>query len=227
LPFPNALRAHSSHEFQTTRYGRVAAIWDALERLSLQPLSRVRNAFVDRLPSRLRNPLIAGCGTGQFAVSLIRGQNPPRITLNDLAPEMVARAARRVRDSGWTGTVIASTEDMTDLRPAEPYDFIALQFVLTCFPQQSRARLIERMRSCASPDAIWLIGDYSRPQHAALLPVFHVLFFAAVVLFWLLGANSFERPGDTEKAILAGGLEIIDRYQVAGGLYTAWLARFP
>jgi ubiquinone/menaquinone biosynthesis C-methylase UbiE len=197
-----------------------------LELLSLQPLSRVRDAFVNRLPWRPRNPLIAGCGTGKFSVSLIRAQNPPRVTLNDLAPEMVARATRRVQQSGWTGTVIASVEDMTELRPAEPYDFVALQFVLTCFSQQSRARLIERMRSCTAPDAIWLIADYSRPRHAAMLPLFYTVFFAAVVLFRLLGANDFEMPGDTEKAILASGLEIVDRHPVAGGLYTAWLARF-
>jgi tRNA (cmo5U34)-methyltransferase len=225
LPFPKALHGNP-HEFRITRYGRVAAIWDALEWLSLQPLSRVRDAFVDRLPSRPLNPLIAGCGTGKFSVSLIRAQNPPRITLNDLAPEMVARATRRVHESGWSGTVIALAGDMTELRPAEPYDFIALQFVLTCFAQHSRACLIERMRSCAAPDAVWLICDYSRPRPALMLPLFYAVFFAAVVLFRLLGANQFELPGDTEKAILASGLEIVDRYRVAGGLYTAWLARF-
>lgn len=226
MPFPDAL-PKDPHEFQTTRYGRVASIWDALELLSLQPLSKVRDALAHRLPFRPQNPLIAGCGTGRFSVSLIGAQNPPQVTLNDLAPEMVARATRRVEQSGWTGTIIPAVGDMTELQPAEPYDFIALQFVLTCFPQESRARLIERVRRCTAPGATWLICDYSRPRNAAMLPLFYVVFFAAVVLFRLLGANAFELPGDTEKAILASGLEIIDRHTVAGGLYTAWLARFP
>ncbi len=215
-----------AREFSATNYGRVAALWDTLERFSLQPLTRVRNVLVKQFQFHSRNPLVAGCGTGRFSLHFIDSQKPVRLTLNDLAPEMLARAVRRVRASGWSGTLIPIESDMTELRPEEPYDFVALQFVLTCFPQSSRALLISKMRRSAAPDAIWLICDYSRPRRPLMLPLFYLTFFATVAVFWCLGANAFECPGDTEKAILESGLTILCRREVAGGLYTAWLARF-
>jgi len=210
-------------EFAKTRYGRLAPFYDALTALSGGGIARARDAFLGRLPAPPCNPLVVGCGPGAFPAAFVQAENPERLTINDLAPEMLERSQRRLAATGWTGTLAVLPGDITSLDLAPVYDLVVMQFVLTCFPQPARIRFLKRMRALLAPGGILLVADYSRPASPWLLPLFYLNYWASVLLLWPLAGNPPNLPGDIEQAILAGGFRILRKRSFTAGLYTAWL----
>lgn len=213
---------HASDEFQKANYGPVARFYDKIELLDLGFIGKARNAFLGHLPFAPRNPIVVGCGPGSFPAAYVRSENPERLTVNDIAPEMVARTRDVVRRSGWAGQLIELPGDVTTLGLRPQYDFVAAQFLLNCFPQESRPRLLGKLRGIMKPGGILLVSDFSRPK-PWLLPLFYVNYCSAVLIFWLLTGHAPNRPGDIERAILDSGLRVREKRSFFFGLFTSWL----
>jgi ubiquinone/menaquinone biosynthesis C-methylase UbiE len=211
-----------SDEFSKANYGPVARFYDKIELLNLGFVAKARNAFLGRLPFTPRNPLIVGCGPGAFAADYLRSENPQKIAVNDIAPEMIAQTVDLVGSTGWGGRLVELLGDITTLGLAREYDFVAAQFFLNCFAPESRVRLLARLRALVKPGGILLISDYSRPQ-PWLLPVFYINYCSAMLIFWLLAKHRPNRPGDIERAIVDSGLRIHEKRSFLFGLFSSWL----
>ncbi len=217
----------SGSPFQKTDYGRVARIYDKIEAIGGDVIEQARNAFLGELPIAPVNPIIIGCGTGTFAAAFLKSEQPAQLTLNDIAPEMLALSRKRVADTEWEGKLIELPGDITSLNLPAQYDFIALQFVLNCFPIPLRLEMLRKVKKLLAPGGVLYISDYSKPRSFWMQPVFYANYFAAVLLFWPLAKNAPNSPGDMEKLILESGL-IIDKKRTFGGeLYSAWLTHDP
>jgi len=211
--------------FQKTDYGRVAKIYDKIEALSGDVIEKTRNAFLGELPFAPRNPLIIGCGTGTFASAFLKSENPPRLTINDIAAEMLELSKQRVVETGWQGKLRELPGDITALDLPSQYDFISLQFVLNCFTKDARMEMLRKVKLLLAPGGVLYICDYSKPRSPWMQPVFYGNYFAAVLLFWPLAKNAPNLPGDMEKIILTSGLLIDKKRSFGGELYSAWLTR--
>ncbi len=216
---------HGAGEFGGANYRRVAHIYDRLELVLGGVLDKTRNAFLGQLPFVPNNPVILACGTGKFAAAYVRAYNPPRLTINDIAPEMIARTQRRLTASGWNGELVVLEGDVTRMQIPCVYDFISAQFFLDCFPQRSRVTLMHRIRAILAPGGILLVSDYARPRSTWMLPIFYVNYGAALLGFWVLARHAPNPPGDIERAILDAAFRITQKRVLLGGLFASWLAQ--
>ncbi len=215
----------NSQEFTRANYGRAAGIYDKLELLLGGSLENTRNAFLGNLPFAPKNPIIVGCGPGSFPVAFARAENPDRLTINDIAPEMLARSRSRLAASGWRGTLIHLQGEITSLGLPRQYDFLAVQFLLDCFPQASRVHMLGELQKLLTPGAILLVSGYSRPKSRWLLPLFYLNYGAALLAFRVLVNHPLNRPGNIEQAILDSGLTIHASRSFLFGLFSSWLVR--
>ena len=213
--------------FKKTDYGRVAGIYDRLEALSGDIIEKTRNAFLGHLGFVPQNPIIIGCGTGTFATAFIRSEKPARLTINDIAPEMLALSRQRVAGTGWKGHLHEVAGDITTVDLPGEYDFISLQFVLNCFSKSLRVQLLQHVKRLLAPGGVLYICDYSKPRPLWMQPVFYANYFAAVLLFWPLARNAPNFPGNMEEVIIESGLTIDAKRSFGGELYSAWLTRLP
>ncbi len=216
-----------SSPFQKTNYGRVAHVYDRIEALSGDVIEKTRNAFLGELPFRPLNPIIVGCGTGTFSSAFLKAEQPDQLTINDIAPEMLALSRRRVAETGWKGILHEVPGDISQLNLPARYDFVSLQFVLNCFSNKRRVELLQQVMKLLAPGGVLYICDYSRPRSVWMKPVFYANYFAAVLLFWPLAGNAPNRPGNMEQVILDAGLLIDKKRSFSGELYSAWLTRLP
>jgi ubiquinone/menaquinone biosynthesis C-methylase UbiE len=212
-------------EFDNTRYGRIAGVYDLLVRCSGPGIDRSRRYFLGRLPFQPQNPLIVGCGSGKFAVDFVRAENPPRLAINDLASHMLSRTLGAVRETGWRGELVALHGDAAGMEPCGEFDLVVLQYVLTCFPQHRRIAFLHCVKKLVAPGGLLLISDYSRPGAGWMRPAFYLNYWAAVALLWPLAGNPPNPPGDVERAISDSGLLVQQHRSFSGGLYSAWLVR--
>jgi ubiquinone/menaquinone biosynthesis C-methylase UbiE len=213
-----------SVNFSGANYGRVAHLYDKLEWVLGGVLEKTRNVLLDRLPFAPGNPLVLACGTGKFAAAYLRKFDPPRLTINDIAPEMLAVARQRIAASNWQGELIVKEGEATSLGLSPPYDFVSAQFFLDCFPQRSRIALLHEIRKMMAPGAVLLVSDYARPRSKWLLPIFYMNYGAALLGFWILVSHKPNPPGDIERAILDASFTIIEKQTLLFGLFASWLA---
>ena len=84
-------------KYNTSSYGKIAKIYDFLDSLNYGVSKPSKEYFLDRLPIRPKNPLIIGCGTGNFAEAYVRTLRPDIISLNDISSSMLTIAVKRVK----------------------------------------------------------------------------------------------------------------------------------
>jgi ubiquinone/menaquinone biosynthesis C-methylase UbiE len=204
-------------------YGPVAHLYDKLEWCLLGTLESTRNALLDQLPHSPHNPIVLACGTGRFPAAFIRAVNPARLTINDIAPEMIAIARRCIAALPWPGELTVLPGEITSLHLPPVYDFVAAQFLLDCFPQRSRVPLLLEIRKLMAPGAALLISGYARPRSPWLLPLFYLNYAAALLGFRILAAQRMHAPGDIERAITAAGFRIVAKRTRFFGLFASWL----
>ena len=211
--------------FDGANYGCVAHLYDKLELLLGGVLEKTRNVFLGRLPFAPANPIILACGTGKFPLAYVLSEGPSRLTINDIAPEMLALTQRRISETGWTGEMVVLQGEMTSLCLPQVYDFVSAQFFLDCFPQASRITLLSEIRKVMTPGAILLVSDYARPRSFWMLPIFYLNYCSALLGFWILAGHKPNKPGDIERAILDGGFKIIAKQTLCSGLFASWMAQ--
>lgn len=215
----------SVNEFSGANYGRVAGIYERLEWLNAGYLAKARNAFLGRLPFAPEDPIVVGCGPGSFVEAYVRSERPSRMTVNDIAPEMLARAVKRLQRTEWRGELASLPGEITALGLARTYDFLAAQFFLDCFPQAARVRMLGELAKLVKPGGILLISDYSPPPSRWMRPFYYFNYGVALMAFWALVQHAPNRPGDIEQAIMESGLRIAAKRSFGLGMFTSWLIR--
>ncbi len=220
------MRVVQNNNFGETRYGRLAKIYDFLDLLHFGHIGRrSSNFFLGQLPHVPQNPLIVGCGSGDFAVAYIQSENPNRLTINDLAPGMIELTKRRIGRLSWPGKLLVLQGDITQTAATEEYDFIALPYVLNMFSPRARIEFLKKIKSILKPEGVILVSDFARPRHPLFLLLHYLIWGLAVLFFWAAAGNKPNRLGEMPQHFHEAGLSMIQSKRFLGGLYAAVLLK--
>jgi ubiquinone/menaquinone biosynthesis C-methylase UbiE len=127
-------------------------------------LQRSRTHWIRSIPPPKR-ALFVGEGNGRFLCEFVRAHPETEVDCVDASPQMLRcareRLLRAAPDSG--GKVRFLHEDIRSWSPARAYDLLVSHFVLDCFGSDEVARIVETLGRAASPDATWLLADFTVP----------------------------------------------------------------
>ncbi|MBO9322459.1 MAG: magnesium protoporphyrin IX methyltransferase [Roseiflexus sp.] len=155
------------------------------------------------------NALDAGCGTGMFSTTL--AQHGFSVTAVDIAPQMTAATAERVRAAGVAQRVTCLTGDIDAV--AGTFDVVACFDVLIHYPQPAFDQLIAHLADCTRGLLLFTYAPYE-----PLLAAMH----------WIGGffprANrrteiQMIREDDVRRAIGAHGLHVGRIEPIRSGFY--------
>ncbi len=173
----------------TPNFDSVACAYRWMEYCSFgRMLERCRFHFLKQC-SHARHALILGDGDGRFAARLLAANPAVEIDAVDASPAMLAVLRERARRCS-IGTDTRLHTIQADLRQFTPvgkdYDLVVSHFFLDCLTDGEVMDLIARLSPRMTPDAIWLVSEFSVPEKG--LPrlrarlVIRSLYFAFSVL---------------------------------------------
>ncbi len=209
-------------KFSSTAYGKVAFLYDFLDRISGDACEKTRNLFLGRF-TQCRNALEVGSGTGRFAALFAAKDNPGELTLNDLSGEMLERAQLKLAASGWKGRCYLLPGDITRMETDQKFDVVILHFVLNMFPVGDRKEFLERCAGFLSEDGTLWVSDFLRPKYFWPCLISQLNWWIAVVLFWALARNRPNALGDLEKVWEGREWIVLDKKTILGGIYGSYL----
>jgi demethylmenaquinone methyltransferase/2-methoxy-6-polyprenyl-1,4-benzoquinol methylase len=188
-------------------YDRVAGFYDALADLySLGRIRACKRAQLDALGAGDR-VLFAGAGRGGEA--LLAARKGARVTLLDLSPAMLARAAARLRAAGLEDRVELLQGDLLAHRSPEGYDAVVAHFFLNVFPEPALESVLAHLATLARPGGRVLIADFAPAEGHALLRAGRALYFGiAVLAFRMLAGNPMHRLYDYRPLLEGAGLNV-------------------
>jgi ubiquinone/menaquinone biosynthesis C-methylase UbiE len=199
-----------NRELALRRYRRLAATYDRLARLT----EGMRHRAVAKLDLQTGDTVIdVACGTGLTFSLLENGVGPQgRLIGVDLSPEMLERAAARVKGHGWENvTLICSAVEDAEI----PTQADAAVFILTHDVMRSPAALRNIVGHLRDGGRVVAVGPKRAPRWA--WPV--NLIMRRVASRYVTTDEGFDRPWE-HLAELVPDLET--RSLLAGGGYLAW-----
>src|SRR3954453_3586797 len=148
---------------QRATWAGLSAGWDKWDSIIMDQLGPVGAAMIERLDiAEDQQHLDIAAGTGEPGLSIARLSPKGRVVLTDLAPEMLAVAARRAKAQGVTNieTKGCSADDLPF--GDATFDSVSVRFGYMFFPDPARAtaefaRVLKRGgRICSS---VWIKPD--------------------------------------------------------------------
>lgn len=178
-------------------------------------LQRARRSGIDSLADRT-NVLSAGEGHGRFAAAFTDKFPDVRLTCLEASKKMQARAQRRV--PAPPARVTWALQDIFDWVPTEKYDAIVTCFFLDCFTPAMLGEIVSKLAGCASTNAVWLVVDFSIPEHGPArwrAKAVHALMYAFFRVFTSLPARRHTPP---DELLRAHGFRLEQRREFNWGL---------
>ena len=144
----------------------LAPHYDWMETLLAGPrLQRARLTWLEALCGR-KNILVVGVGHGPSLPELARRLPDTYFTCVDASAAMLARAERRVRETGVRPErftfIHATLPDWAP--PGGRFDAVVTDFFLDCFTPEQLHDVIARLARAGSADAVWLVTDFAIPS---------------------------------------------------------------
>ena len=132
--------ADEIRDAQRAAWARLSASWDKWDSIIMDQLGPVGAAMIDRLGiAENQQHLDIAAGTGEPGLTIARMAPKGRVVLTDLAPEMLAVAARRAGAQGLANieTKVCSADDL----PFEDatFDSVSVRFGYMFFPDAAKA----------------------------------------------------------------------------------------
>lgn len=132
--------ADEIREAQRATWAGLSAGWAKWDSIIMDQLGPVGSAIIDRLDiAEDQQHLDIAAGTGEPGLSIARLAPKGRVVLTDLAPEMLAVAARRAQAQGITNveTRVCSADDL----PFDDatFDSVSVRFGYMFFPDMAKA----------------------------------------------------------------------------------------
>ena len=128
-------------------------------------LQQARTHWIHRI-RRPERTLILGEGNGRYLCELLRVH--PRIDVDcvDASNAMLRLTRGRVRRTcpESFSHVHFFCEDILKWSPQKSYDLLVTHFFLDCFPRNELSLIVEKLAYAASPNAAWLIADFTKPR---------------------------------------------------------------
>ena len=200
-------------------FDRLAPHYDWLEALTAGGLlDRARTVWLGALERR-KHVLSVGEGHGKFAQAFVKRFPFTQLTCVEGSRRMLERAQRRTAHAPTPIKWIHS--DFLRWVPQEKYDALVTCFFLDCFPPDTLAKTIARLAACATPDAVWLIVDFSVPAHGFArwrATLVHSLMYK---FFRIVTALPARRQTPPDDLLRAQGFQLERRQEFEWGLIRA------
>ena len=132
--------ADEIRDVQRATWAGLSAGWDKWDSVIMDQLGPVGSAMIKRLDiGEDQQHLDIAAGTGEPGLSIARLSPKGRVVLTDLAPEMLAVAARRARAQGITNieTRVCSADDLPF--GDATFDSVSVRFGYMFFPDVAKA----------------------------------------------------------------------------------------
>jgi ubiquinone/menaquinone biosynthesis C-methylase UbiE len=128
-------------------------------------LQQARTYWIDRI-SRPERTLILGEGNGRFLCELLRVHPGIEVDCVDSSNTMLQLTRRRLLRTcpESFSHVHFFCEDVLKWSPQKSYDLLVTHFFLDCFPRNQLSSIVEKLANAATPNAAWLIADFTEPQ---------------------------------------------------------------
>jgi len=195
-------------------YDRLSALYDALSHLYSGGKIRALKAAQSAEMRPGDKILYAGVGTGEEAASVARSD--VKVTILDISPLMLERAARRFQAAGIQN-IEAICCDVRDHGRNAYYDIVVSNFFLNVFSESTMKEVMGHLARMAKPGGKVLIGDFSFPQgrwpqRAAQ----RMYYFVSMFSIWLFGGTTLHPIYDYPQCFPAVNLRImsIRRFRV-------------
>jgi ubiquinone/menaquinone biosynthesis C-methylase UbiE len=195
------------------QYQRIAPFYDLLELpFEYGRYRRLRRLVFDGLWGRI---LDAGIGTGRNMEFYPRGAEVVGI---DISPAMLARAARRLRES--SATIELREMEVTRLDfPADSFDAAVATFLFCVLPDELQRPALRELGRVVRAGGIVRLLDYVRPERRLRRAIASLW---EPWIAWAYGA-SFDRR--TEELIPEAGLDLVEAEFVVDDLVKLLTAR--
>jgi len=200
-------------------FDRLAPHYDWLEALTAGGrLDRARTIWLGAL-ERHKHVLSVGEGHGKFAQAFVKRLPLTPLTCVEESRLMLDRARRRM--AGTRAPIEWIHADFFKWIPREKYDALVTCFFLDCFRPEQLAQVVAKLAACATPDAVWLIVDFSVPPRG--LARWRAMFIHALMyrFFRVATALSARQQTPPDELLRAHGFELERRQEFEWGLIRA------
>jgi ubiquinone/menaquinone biosynthesis C-methylase UbiE len=167
-------------------FDRIARSYRLLETIAFgQSLQRARVLWLEKI-ARPKRVLILGEGDGRFLCELVRAHPKIDIDCVDASARMLTLARKRARRSHPESEpcVRFIHANILQWTPSESYDLIVTHFFLDCFPRGEVKAIVDKVARAATPDAIWLLADFTTPSAGTLSQMHAKLCLRMMYLFF-------------------------------------------
>jgi SAM-dependent methyltransferase len=208
----------------TPDFNRLARLYRWMEFFSFGPfLDLTRRTFLGDIVHS-RQALVLGDGDGRFTGRLLQVNPAVRVNAVDSSAAMLEVLLDRA--GTHADRVRVHLADIRDWEPpapiaAPPYDLIVTHFFLDCLTTPEVKSLATRLRSAASPGALWIVSEFAVPPgwfgRLFARPLVSSLYFS----FGLLTGLRVRSLPDHAAALRQAGFTMLDRRSRLGGLLVA------
>jgi ubiquinone/menaquinone biosynthesis C-methylase UbiE len=201
----------------------LARYYPWMERVLAGPkLQRCRTTWVGELP-QCQRVLIAGVGHGPFLHEFLPRHPQAEVTCLDASAEMLRVAESNARKAGLDLRNVKFVHASLPAweAPIAKFDLIVTNFFLDCFEGGTLARVIAALDAAASPDARWLLADFSVPERGLArwrARAIHMVMYAFFRVVTGLGARQLTDP---DPLLHAHGFSLTRRATSEWGLLRA------
>jgi ubiquinone/menaquinone biosynthesis C-methylase UbiE len=170
-------------------YDRLAWLYDALAHLySGGQIYALKTSQTSELHPSDR-VLYVGVGGGGDAI--LAAKHHVIVTILDVSPLMLERAARKLRAAGMQDSVEIICSDVLEHQRTAYYDIVVVNFFLNMFYEPTVKVMLAHFAKMIKPNGKMLIGDFSYPSGGATMrAIQRVYYWYAMFHGWLVGGCS-------------------------------------
>jgi ubiquinone/menaquinone biosynthesis C-methylase UbiE len=171
---------------KTANFNPIARPYRWLEYLTLGPiLQQTRLHHLPRLTQQ-KSALILGDGDGRFLSQLLSQNSHLQAEAIDTSSTMLHLLRKRC--APYANRLQTHQTDALTFRPAptKKYDLVVTHFFLDCLTQTQLEILITQITPHLTPQALWLISDFSIPPTGPMRPIARAYIRSLYLIFRIL-----------------------------------------